>query len=496
MLAANVVLLGATPPAASDGALRVGPNVPVSLEDLGNRDANNSPLLLADPTDHRFVVLANRLDGPDFGCALQLSGDGGRGWLTVNPVPELPPGADKCYAPEVAFDRGGVLHYLFVGLRGAGNTPMGAFVTTSRDRGASFSRPRQVLGEARYQVRMVIDRSLGRSGRIHLVWLEPASPPPLGGLPPGPNPLLASFSDDGGDTFSTPVRVSDPERQRVVAPAVALGPDHAVHVLYYDLQDDARDYQGLEGPPWEGRWSLVLASSADGSRFTAGVTVDDAVVPPERVMLVFTMPPPSLVADREGHLYAAWHDARNGDWDVFLRASSDAGRSWSEPRRVNDDALRNGRHQYLPRIDVAPDGRLDIAFYDRRGNVENRGNDVYFAASTDAGGTFSPNLRLTTVDSDSKIGPRYEVPSAAGLNELGSRIAVLSGRSGAVVAWTDMRNTGRAFPAQDIFATSVSFPAPRERPWWLAAPAAALVAGAVVVLIVRRRRRPAAEEAA
>lgn len=489
------ILLPAMPAADAAVVPRVSPNVPVTLEDLTNRTANNSPLLLADPTNGRFVVLANRLDGPDFGCALQVSGDGGRGWLTVNPVPELPPGAEKCYAPEVAFDRRGVLYYLFIGLQGAGNTPMGAFITTSRDRGASFSAARQVLGPGRYQVRMVLDPDAGPSGRVHLVWLETASPAPLGGLPTGPNPLMASFSDDGGMSFSSPVRVSDPHRQRVVAPAVALGADHTIHVLYYDLHDDARDYQGLEGPAWDGRWSLVLTSSSDGGRqFSPGVTVDEDLVPPERVMLIFTMPPPSLATDGKGRVYAAWHDARNGDWDVFFRRSPDGGLSWSEPLRLNDDPLRNGSHQYLPRIDVASSGRVDIAFYDRRGNSENRGNDVYFSFSSDSGRSFSPNVRLTTTDFDSRIGPRYDVPSASGLNDFGSRIAVLSSQSGAVVAWTDTRNTGRAFPAQDIFASAVSFPGQDRRTPWLAAPALLIVLGASALAVRRSRQRTKAAE--
>ncbi|MCA1656396.1 MAG: hypothetical protein LC713_01555 [Actinobacteria bacterium] len=53
------------------------------------------------------------------------------------------------------------------------------------------------------------------------------------------------------------------------------------------------------------------------------------------------------------------------------------------------------------------------------------------------------------------IGPRYDVPSAAGLNEFGSRIALWSQDSKVLAGWTDTRNTGRAFPAQDIFATTV-----------------------------------------
>lgn len=435
---------------------RVGRNVPVTPQDLVQRTVNNSPQLLADPKEPRFVVLASRLDGPDFSCALQVSGDGGRSWISADPVPRLPKGAEKCYAPEVAFDGDGRLYYLFLGLSGLGNSPMGVFLTTSDDRGQSFSKPRKILGKQRYAVRMAIDPDTGARGRIHLVWIQTGTDPPLGGFPATPNPIMAAHSDDGGETFSKPLRVSDPSRPRAVAPALSLGPSGAVHVIYYDLRDDIRDYQGLEGPPWEGTWSLISTTSTDeGRSFRRGVVIDDALVPPERVMLIFTMPPASASAGDRGRLYVAWHDARNGDWDVFVSRSSDRGRSWRDPVRVNDDPLRNGSHQYMPRLSVAPEGRVDVIFYDRRGNVENRGNDVFYSFSPDGARTFSRNTKLTGLDSDSKIGPRYDVPSAQGLNEFGSRIALVSRPSSVLAAWTDTRNTGRAFPAQDIFSATV-----------------------------------------
>lgn len=448
-------VLSPFPAMAEASRPRVGREVPVTATNLVAVTANNSPALAVDPTEEKFVVLAHRIDGPDFGCGLQGSGDGGRGWVPLRAVPQLPKGADKCYAPEVAFDAEGTLYFLFVGLAGGGNRPMGAFLVTSTDRGMSFSAPRRVLGGGRYMVRMAVDPTLGKRGRLHLVWLEVNGDVPSGGLPPMSNPILAAYSDNGGRTFSRPRQVSDPGRARVVAPALALGPDHAVHVLYYDLGTDARDYQGLEGPVWEGTWSLVVTSSGDGGRrFGPAVVVDDAVVPPERVLLIYTMPPPSLVADDKGTLYAAWHDGRNGDWDVFVRRSGD-GRRWGPARRVNDDPKGNQRHQYLPRLSTAPGGRLDVVFYDRRGNEENRGNDVYYSSSGDGGRSFAKNTRVTTVDFDSSVGYEYSVASAAGLVEFGSRLALVSERGRALAAWTDTRHTARTARAQDIFAAEI-----------------------------------------
>ncbi|MGH2668560.1 MAG: sialidase family protein, partial [bacterium] len=263
-------------------------------------------------------------------------------------------------------------------------------------------------------------------------------------------------------------------------------------VLYYDLEEDARDYQGLEGPAWEGSWSVALSSSADGGMsFGPAVLVDSGLVPPERVMLIYTMPPPALAVDPSGSLFAAWHDARNGDWDVFLSRSDDGGATWGKPRRLNDDRVGNGRHQYMPRLSISEGGRLDAIFYDRRADPDNLRNGTYFTYSDDGGATFSKNLKLTADSSHSEIGVRYAVPSALGLVEFGSRIALSSGPSSVLAAWTDTRNLDIDSFSQDIFATRVDLAGPlgASPARWALALGAALLLGGLVVARGRRGRR-------
>ena len=470
----------------------------MSATDLRAAAASNSPVMVADPDEPRFVVVAHRLDAPDFGCALQVSGDRGESWVPANPVPRLPAGADKCYAPEVAFDADGTLYYLFVGLKDEGNRPVGVYLTTSDDRSRSFTAPRMVLGPDHFQVRMAIGRGVGGSDRIHLVWLKALSDPPLGGLTPEPHPLQAAYSDDGGRTFSEPVTISDPGRPRSVAPALVVGAGSAVHVAYYDLRDDARDYQGLEGPAWEDPWSLVMTTSTDGgATFGPAVEVDAGIVPPGRVMLIFTMPPPSLAAGGEGRLYLSWWDSRGGDPDVFVSRSADGGRTWDAPTRLNDDPPGSGADQYLPRVSVAPDGRVDAVFLDRRNDPANLRNDVYYTFSTDGGRTFAPNLKVTSASFDSRIGQGYDIPSARGLIEPGSRLGLLSRPADVLAAWPDTRLSGPFTKQQDLYAARVILgPEPAEEPedssgaLPLAGAAAGGAVALVVVVLALRRRRP------
>jgi hypothetical protein len=486
------VFLPARTVAAADRP-SVIPEVPVTATDLRRGEANNSPALAADPTEARFVALAHRSDAPEFSCGLQVSGDGGRGWQPADPVPVLPEGAEKCYAPEVGFDRTGRLYYLFLGLQGLGNSPMGAFLTTSTDRGRTFSPPQMVLGPENYMVRMAIDPTMGSQGRIHLVWLKTSSQPGLGGLPPGANPIVTAHSDDGGRTFSEPVQISDSARPRAVAPSVALGPNHAVHVAYFDLRDDAVDYQGLEGAVWPGEWSVVVTSSTDGGEhWGPGSVVDNRLIPPGRVMLIFTMPPPAVAADRSGRVFAGWWDSRNGDPDVFLSRSPDGGRTWEPPVRLNDDPEGSGSDQYLLRLSAAGNGRVDAVFLDRRNDPRNLNNDAYLTYSTDNGRSFAPNIRITEKSSDSRIGQAYYVPSAKGLVEFGSRLAIISRPTAALAAWPDTRNAAFGTTQQDVFATEVLLPGDDDAgPDWMLFGAAAgvvvLIAAGVVAMRGRQR---------
>lgn len=487
LLAAFFASVPAASAAGRSNGSHLGAQIPVTAMAATASRANNSPVVVADPGDAKFLVLANRLDAPDYSCALHVSGNGGRSWTPVTPVPALPPDVEKCYGPEVAIDARGRIFFVFLGLKGAGNLPIGVYLTTSVDRGRTFSAPWQVIQGVNFAVRVAIDPHQGPAGRLHIVWLHAGEPPGLGSLGTADNPILTFHSDDGGRTFSDPIRVSDPSRRRTVAPAIALGPNHAVYVSYYDLRDDARDYEGLEGPVWDGTWQLVLRSSSDGgNRFAAESIVEPAVVPYERVMVIFTMPPAALAVQKD-KVCMAWTDARNGDADILARCSRNRGQTWSAPVRVNDDPVGTGLGQYLPRIGIAPNGRVDVVFYDRRDDPQNVRNDVAYAFSRNGGRSYSPRLKLTpTGSSSSLIGQQYDVPSAGDRYDFGFRIALLSRDSKIFMAWADTHLSAPGTMSQDIIGTIVR---PTGEQGGLAFKLVLLLLFIVTVLIAWRFRR-------
>jgi hypothetical protein len=68
----------------------------------------------------------------------------------------------------------------------------------------------------------------------------------------------------------------------------------------------------------------------------------------------------------DGHypLYVSWEDGASGLSNVYLTASYDGGHSWQPPLQVNDNA--GATEALQPNLDVAPNGTVVDAFYDRR----------------------------------------------------------------------------------------------------------------------------------
>jgi hypothetical protein len=440
-----IALAGAFVGLDVDRSARVGRNVVVNRPGL--IDANNSPSVARNPRRPDNVVVAHRVDRPNFSALLHWSLDGGATWQP-SPLP-LPPGRDRAFAPDVAFGPDGSLYVAYVNLEGPGNVPDNLWLSRSANGGRSLSEPLRVAGRLTFQPRLAV----GRGNRVHLSWLQ-ADDVGLLKLTGRPSPVVVATSTDGGRTFSAPVRASDPERERVGAATPVVDSAGELVVLYQDFKRDRRDFENLEGPPWEEPFALVVTRSSDGAHsFSRGIELDSDVLPTRR-FLVFLPEFPSLAAGPDQQLYVTWADGRYGDEDVFLRRSEDGGRTWRSPVRVNDNRLEDGTSQYLPKVSVSPDGRVDVVFLDRRRDPRNVMTDAFLAYSEDGSGQFR-NLRISSASFDSRVGPsaapQFEV-------DLGSRLGLDSEDEESLAAWTDTRFGDETTGRQDVAAATVTLP--------------------------------------
>jgi hypothetical protein len=324
---------------------------------------------------------------------------------------------------------------------------------------------------------------------VYVAWVQ--TPPenadrPLG-FAPGPNPIMLARSDDGGASFGAPVRVSQPGLH-VAHPNVVVVGGGTVLVGALDYGEDVADYEGSHegraGPPSTSPWRVLAWRSTDaGATFGSTIVVGDRLVPPQRIVIDLA-PGPSFAADRRrGRVYAAWDAGTGDERDVYVAASGDGGVTWSAPVAVGP----HPRGQLLPALDVAPDGRVDIVFYDRSRDRRDVLAEVRVGSSWDGGRTFT-----TAAVKGDRIDTRIGQGTVQAIPQLGNQLAALSASTRFLAFWASVTSAPGATSVQDLAVANVAVHRRGGRSW-------ALLGGGVVVAAagaaLTLRRTPASPPA-
>ncbi|HYS77467.1 MAG TPA: sialidase family protein [Candidatus Dormibacteraeota bacterium] len=165
-----------------------------------------------------------------------------------------------------------------------------------------------------------VDRSPGpHRGRIYTVWEDARFSTP---------DILLTFSDDRGDSWSTPVRVNDDAVRNGAdqfLPFVNVDTAGAVHVTFLDRRSDPANLS----------FTMELATSTNGgASFGPNIRISDAPHPPGNTGFVGDYNQPAIAA---GRIHLIWADGRFGDTEIFTASVSLA--DFDEDGVLNDGDL-------------------------------------------------------------------------------------------------------------------------------------------------------------
>jgi len=442
-----------TPFTPTDGRIRVGPN----LQTFDDPQPQNEIAVAVNPLDDRNVLVGSndyrlRAVGASVWVGMYTTDDAGKTW-TANLVPGYPGGPRGILStyqfggdPILAFDRDGSAYAGGIFFRG---TPTGGDIrdvsialSRSDDGGFTWNKPVIVaFGKAQSifhdHPQMTADATGGAfDGNVYISWTR------FGGV--GQIDILVAASSDRGATW-TIQQVSGPIPQGDAQgyyqdSMVTVGPNGEVYVVWDEWFLD----QGAVP-----RTKIWMTASRDGGATFAPSWVAEADVAP------ISLPNaayrhdtyPVAAADAStgpfrGRLYLTWADQGTGDADILLKSSDDGGVTWSSPVRVNDDA--GTAAQFFPWVAVGPDGRVDVAFYDRRDDPNDYLLNEYVARSQDGGRSFV-NVRVSDASSDPAVWSSF----------IGDYNQIAAGTRMSWPAWSDFRNGVPGNRNQDAYTAAV-----------------------------------------
>jgi hypothetical protein len=509
----------------------------------------SAPYLVVDPTNQLNVV-GSYIDLRTRRCGVIRSTDGGQTWkqLDASPAAAAYPSclstSRNIFMAPAAFGRDGTLYVASPGwdiqdrAQSGGNSSIQ--LARSTDLGNSWQttlvrdnrgKQNDQLESARPVGGVAVDTKTGSDDIVYVAYSF--STPGVTAPNANPGKVAVAVSTNGGRSFGPPVVVSDsawtdqalrakaisavaptttvpnattttttipPAGSRAAQPNQAANFGSSSPTITTDNKGDVYVYwqsstANITPSPMTG---LFVAKSTDhGKTWTS-----TQVAPFDRGAGTLGRLAWTKEGGADGTLHLVLQVAENPDVNgsgaIYYTQSTDGGKTWSQRKRISDGDPTVS--SLIPNISVAPNGRIDVDWWDTRDDPGVRGNDVYYSYSTDNGKTWSKNIRITD-QSDSRLygvwGTNFDMTSPPG---------IASTNNYAIFSWDDTRNTDTSFKdaattgggVSDIFTADAQFAAvgagSSKAAKVVLAGVAGLVAVGLVLLVValasRRRAGP------
>jgi len=250
------------------------------------------------------------------------SDDGGWTWTPAIPIAPDPSLTDQIY-PDFVVNATGSLFVVFQGYQNPG---WSAYFVRSTDGGISWTTVLLPSGESR-DAAVAADTQ----GNLYAGWGDLFSR------------FMVARSSDGGTTWSPPVAVTPGGSFFPHGGRLATDADGTVYAVW--SESGAADVYFSRSTDRAASWSPAVRLNLE-----TGPAWQEA---------------PALAVGRQGSVYVAWTDGRNGNYDIYAVNTTDGGLTWPAVEwRVNDEVP--GSHQLEASLFADRYNRIYAAWKDDR----------------------------------------------------------------------------------------------------------------------------------
>jgi len=518
---AGAVALSATVPAAQ-ADLKVGKNFRLPADNSGFRGKDEIGLAV-NPANPQHVVATNS-DYLDESCEATASFDGGTTWSTSFPLQAPTPAIGSPFLPTcrvsnhagesmfqgVTFGSGMNVYATSITPRATGGVEEGASVLVykSTDGGVTWgtgviamaggpgSVPITPATGPYYELPSVLVKPGAGTAGADLVYTVARDATGNGTGATAPCPcanIRVARSLNGGVTWGTAVIASTPTNSAVDGASPALASDGTLSLTYRTGPTNVP-----ATPADRSTGEIHFVKSTDQAQtFSAPVVITNVsnlaksstshVTP--QFSTASSFPRLAVNGSNGNLLYVVYNQSPspNGpsgtylgadhfippDSAVWFQRSQNGGTTWSTPKLINDNLspIKPGtqivqtRH---PSVSVAPNGRIDIVWEDRRHWYQGPGErtclhthifcddarlgDTYYAFSGNNGDTFSANRRISDDSHNNDTGFDYRFATYWAFGP----VSVPMGSDQLLVGWMDSREGSFDSDNQDIYLAKVN----------------------------------------
>ncbi len=373
------------------------------------------------PANSRYAIGVSNSGG---GVSYYTTSDYGQHWATS--LAPTPADASMCCDAGIAYanDDLNKAYMVYLAFSGAARR---AYVLRTDDNGQTWSGPFLAADQDGLdRTTIAVDNGLNspRRGWVYVAYHATATTPGTLRFQ-----IYGVYSSDKGQTWSLPFPISKdpPENESQSTPQLRVASDGTLYVGYQEYTDKYKWCSAPGYPPIQNMVARLTSFSPGPSpipTFTqAGVTIiQGGVCAPQGTnwerpyfcsvanttvirsfshpILSFDPTNPSIVymVYSGGDLelpYSCGNPVRNGyHSDTLFRKSTDKGATWTAPIKINGFPYGGdppGYDQYMPWMDVTPNGKIWVGWQDRRIDIgaTNTKSKWYQAYSTDQGVTWN-----------------------------------------------------------------------------------------------------------
>lgn len=328
---------------------------------------SNEPSIGIDPYMQRVVVGTNNNQ-------LYLSKDGGMSFEHRTMKSSMGVWGD----PVIFIDRWGIYYYAHLAKAEGKKAPEWwdrIVVQKSENLGDSFSDGVGVgYQPGKMQDKHWLTGDLNKKSpfvdRLYLTWTEFDKYKSKD--PQDSSRIMFAYSDTKGDTFSTPIAISDTaggcldDDNTLEGATIAIGPKGELYCVWAGREFIYMDISLDGGKTW-GKDKIIANQVGGWNQEVPFMTRANSL--------------PFAVCDKKGNINVVFGDKRFGDLDIIGLVSKNGGETFEPPIRINNDPVGNGRDQFMPSIAY---DRLKkcmyVAYYTRENSMLNMFNEVKFAS--------------------------------------------------------------------------------------------------------------------